>query len=631
MKSSRHAEALATRGWARSLVEQRRDLSPLDLVASVVARVADSLSAESGHLAGAALGEGLLGDCHLNDGAPKPLTDVVPPPGGWADVWLPGAVHEQAVSSEDRSARGAWYTPQPLVRGLVALATADGYGEDGDGDDSDGEPPSFVADPTCGGGAFLLAALDRLVALGVEPVDAIARVAGLDIDAGAARVSRWSIVLWAAANGVAVSVDEVDVSVGDALAGYPAHWPDVGLIVGNPPFATPLRTGAVPPEVAAFRRGREDLLGPYTDLAAMHLLAAVESRGPGSAVALVQPQSVLSGRDSRALRDHCDAIAPVHGMWAAREAVFDAGVRACAALLRPGSAEPETVVLASGPEVVVVGKERYRPSSWPGYAARALGAPALPGALLALEPDERADARLGALATATAGFRDEYYGLVAACSEWEGAPAEEPNHLLTVGAVEPLASKWGVEPCRFGRRSWIRPWINVELLDGKVGSWTERQLHPKVVLATQSPILEPLIDRDGTLVPATPLIAVHGAADDLSLIAAVLLGPPVVAWAWQRWFGAALAVDALKLAARQVLELPLPTDRDLWHSAAAIIDSSEHGQALLGSGSSGSAATAQGWSVACEVAAVMNRAYGADQAVLDWWLGRAGRRSTGQA
>ncbi len=580
----------------------------------MVARVAAAIVAAPASTGPGSAVETLLIE-RLFPGQPRPEPpEMEAPPGGWADPWLPGAIHEQAVSGEDRSARGAWYTPESLVRGLVALATLDD------------RPPEFVADPTCGGGAFLLAALDRLVALGVEPADALDRVAGLDIDAGAGRVSRWSIVLWAAANGVSLSVDDVDVSLGDALAGYPTHWPRVGLLVGNPPFATPLRTGAVPPEVEAFRNGREELLGPYTDLAAMHLLAAVESRAPGSAVALVQPQSVLAGRDSEALRDHFDEIAPVHGMWAAREPVFDAGVRACAALLRPGSAAPETVVLTSGPEVVAVGEEPYRPSSWPGYAARALGAPTLPTALLGLKQGDDEGARLGSLATATAGFRDEYYGLVAACAEWDGSPSEEPNRLLTVGAVEPLASKWGVDNCRFGRRAWIKPWIDVEALDGKVLAWTERQLKPKVVLATQSPILEPLIDRNGTLVPATPLIAVHADADDLSLIAAVLLAPPVVAWAWQRWFGAALAVDALKLAARQVLELPLPADRELWHTAAATIESHEPSSAE--GVVSRQASTDEGWAVARQVAAIMNQAYGADDEVFRWWLGRSGARSS---
>ena len=46
-------------------------------------------------------------------------------------------------------------------------------------------PPALVIDPTCGGGAFLLAAADRLVAMGLEPAEAATRLAGMDLDASA--------------------------------------------------------------------------------------------------------------------------------------------------------------------------------------------------------------------------------------------------------------------------------------------------------------------------------------------------------------------------------------------------------------------------------------------------------------
>jgi hypothetical protein len=573
----------------------------MDLVHQVVDLVAAAVAEQrtSAHRAG-------------TGSAVAELDDALPtPPGGWANPWLVGAVHEHAVSAEDRSARGAWYTPEPVVRGLVALATQELV-------------PDFAVDPTCGGGAFLLAAADRFVELGDTPVDALSKIAGMDIDAGAVQASRWSLTLWAAAHGL----EDVDLTstvvTGDALRGYPPQWPGAALVVGNPPFATPLRTGAVPEEVAAFREGREHLLGPYTDLAAMHLLAAVERCAEGSVVALVQPQSILAGRDTGLLRTHCEQVAPLTAMWAAREPVFDAGVRACAAVLHPGARRPETVRLASGPTVepggTVPAEDAANESAWPTYAARSLGAPTLPAALTVASAPSGSGAagtgadRLGALIEATAGFRDEYYGLVEACSEWEGPVGQEPNRLVTVGAVEPLASCWGVESCRFGGAKWLRPTIDLDALSPKVRTWTERRLTPKVVLATQSKLLEPVVDRSGTLVPATPLLALHADVDDLPLVAAVLLAPPVVAWAWQQWFGSALAVDALKLAARQVAELPLPTDRAAWERAADMILDAP------------AASVDEGWAVSCEVAAAMNDAYGADASVLAWWMERSKTR-----
>jgi len=122
---------------------------------------------------------------------------------------------------------------------------------------------------------------------------------------------------------------------------------------------------------------------------------------------------------------------------------------------------------------------------------------------------------LADLAAATAGFRDEYYGLVAACREWDGPEDGEPNRLVTVGSIDPLDLAWGRRSCRLGGRQWQRPVVDVDALDGRVGAWVSQRLVPKVVLATQSRILEPVVDRSGRLVPVTPLIAVEAPAASL--------------------------------------------------------------------------------------------------------------------
>ncbi len=543
------------------------------------------------------------------------------PPVGWSDPWLVGAIHEQAVGHQSRRTRGAWYTPEPVVRGLVDLATADGW------------CPSAIIDPTCGGGGFLLAALDRSVELGLEPIEALARVSGLDIDELAVAASRWSVALWAAANGIEVRPEQVAVGLGDALepvatgSAVPDAWPGARpvLVIGNPPFATPLRANRLPEPAERLRAANGDLLGPYGDLAAIHLLAALSSVPEGSVVALILPQSVLAGRDTAGLRHHCDQHAPLQALWVCRESVFDAGVRACAVVLRVGGPVPDRLRLADGPTVEPVERSDQQPPSdegrWAGYAARALGAPALPPRLAESVAHGSTSKSLGDLVTATAGFRDEYYGLVDACREWSGSNGSEPNRLATVGTVDPLHHGWGQIDCRLGGTRWVRPVVDLEVLAPEVCRWVEQRLVPKVVLATQSRLLEPVIDRTGRLVPSTPLIAVTprpetGDADGLGLerIAAVLLAPPVVAWAWQRWFGSALSVDALKLAARQVAELPLPDDRSRWDEAARMV-------ASLGDEPSWDEAA----TVAAEVAEVMNQAYGADPQVLEWWRSRRGR------
>lgn len=584
------------RKWARTVIAAAEGLEPIEVVREV-ARAADAELARA-ELAHTEL-EGDQGN------GSSVLRDVETPAEGWADPWLLGLVHEYAVSETNRKSRGAWYTPEAVVRGLVALAVPDG------------SVPELIVDPTCGGGAFLLAALDRLVALGLDAAEAVRRVKGTDIDKDAVTVSRLAIQIWAKKYSLDLEADDISVETSDALDGFPAHWVKPMTVVGNPPFASPLRKGAIPDNAEKFRSCRSDLLQSYADLAAIHLLSAIEQAGDGSTVALVQPQSILASRDTEALRTMLSQQSAMQALWVSREAVFDAGVRVCAPLVRVGSPPPNRISLWTGPNVDSAGFTR--PVSWASCAARALGAPKLP--VQCWSPS----LNLGSLATATAGFRDEYYGLVEACFELPEAAvdhgARSPDRLLTVGSVEPLASLWGIKPTRLGGHDWQRPVVDRSKLEPKVLRWVERQAQPKVVLATQSKVLEPVIDPDGSFVPVTPLIAVHAVEDDLALVAAVLLAPPVVAWAWERWFGSAMAVDALKLAAKQVLELPLPSDRGKWEQAAALIVSST--VPVLTSADSTvaprSLAAEQGKQVAIEVGSLMTNAYGADRHVFEWW------------
>ncbi|MEM9135519.1 MAG: N-6 DNA methylase [Actinomycetota bacterium] len=582
-----------------------------------------------------------------------------PPPGegGWAEPRLMGHVHEQAATPDDRRARGAWYTPTSVVRGLTSAALTL------HAEAAHTPLPRRVVDPTCGGGAFLLAALDALVDRGLDPVDAVGRVHGLDLDPTAVAVSRCSVALWVATHrhlddaARALALAAIDVRRGDALVDLPEGWTgSETLVLGNPPFASPLKAGAMPERATAHRLERAELLGPYADLGAVHLQQVVERVGDGSTVALVLPQSVLAARDTEGLRRWCDEHGRLLGLWAAREALFDAGVRPCAPVIhRPatpegGTAAPAdetggstdssssgptdlsptdpsssgptdlsptdragdrpTVRVFGGPDVAQQGARAH--DRWGPLAADALGAPSLPP----IGPDT-----LASFATGTAGFRDEHYALVEACREWEVADGEPTPggpvaRIATVGSVDPLQFDWGRRRYTFGGERRLRPVADRDRLPAKVQRWHDRVRRPKILLATQAKLLEPAIDRHGVTVPATPLVAVLAEPEDLDRVAAVLLAPPVVLWAWRRWFGSALSVDAVKLAARQVGELPLPVDAAAWDEAAAMVATAD------------SLEPPAAWDRVTAVAQVMNAAYGADDEVLAWWRARRKARPT---
>ncbi|MEM8925970.1 MAG: N-6 DNA methylase [Actinomycetota bacterium] len=214
--------AAADRRWA---VAASRSLGPDHTPEAAAAAVARGVAAAIGpHAVEALAAVGLA--TKGPDETRQALDGIGQPGAGWADPWLIGQVHEQAASPAERQRRGAWYTPRSVVGGLTAAAF-DAWGP---------TPPPLVVDPTCGGGAFLLAALDRLVAMGVAPADAVARTVGLDLDPTAVRVTRWSLALWAAAairsgpgdvlppNALEVAMGDINDSCGDAVTDIAYGW-----------------------------------------------------------------------------------------------------------------------------------------------------------------------------------------------------------------------------------------------------------------------------------------------------------------------------------------------------------------------------------------------------------------------
>ncbi|HOT81220.1 MAG TPA: hypothetical protein PKY13_14590, partial [Microthrixaceae bacterium] len=91
-------------------------------------------------------------------------------------------------------------------------------------------------------------------------------------------------------------------------------------------------------------------------------------------------------------------------------------------------------------------------------------------------------------------------------------------------------------------------------------------------------------------------------------IEAALLAPAATAWAMRRFGGAGMSASALKLAAKQVLEIPLPVNREPWDDAVTVLQTDRE---------RGSEAD---W---LEFGRLMNAAWGIDDdALVEWWLAR---------
>jgi hypothetical protein len=138
------------------------------------------------------------------------------------------------------------------------------------------------------------------------------------------------------------------------------------------------------------------------------------------------------------------------------------------------------------------------------------------------------------------------------------------------------------------------------MVEAPLRRWVVDRLVPKVVLATQTKVLEAAIDVDGAWFPSTPVIAVHADTGLLGRVAAVLLAPPISAWAASAYAGVALTSEAIKLSARQVLEIPLPTNEAAWALAARAIEAGD----------------------VFETGRLMTAAYRCDAEVTGWWANR---------
>jgi hypothetical protein len=193
--------------------------------------------------------------------------------------------------------------------------------------------------------------------------------------------------------------------------------------------------------------------------------------------------------------------------------------------------------------------------------------------------------------------------------------------LVTVGAIDPARCRWGERELRFAGRRWRRPAVDLDALgrsgaapDVEIARWLTARLVPKVLVATQTSVVEAVADPHGEWVPSVPVIAVEPFVPTFVWhVAAVLLAPPISVWAAERAWGSGLGKGTLRLSARLVAQMPLPPDVDAWDEGAQLVrvahETGERSDLL-------------------EAGRVMTVAYGltADHPALGWWADRVPQR-----
>jgi hypothetical protein len=508
------------------------------------------------------------------------------------------SVLEAVTPAEQRRANGLHVTPAWLADELVALVL-DGLAVSPD--------ELTICDPACGGGAFLLSAARALHALGVPRDRAVRQLWGADVDPVGLAAAEVSLALWAAQApppGHLVVGDPLTTGAPDLWSGAPTAG--FGAVVGNPPFLNQLGKATVRSavETGRLRQRFGEAVQPYTDTAWLFLLLGCELVGRGGRVVLVQPMSLVAARDAAVVREALSRQADLRHLWVERGRSFAAGVKVCAPVLGVGA--PAT---------------RQRPngtgSTWADRLADAIGVPKVDDARTGARP-QPPPRRLGDRATVLAGFRDEYYGLVPLVREADTAPADGARPLVTAGVIDWGRCLWGQRSSRFAKQMWASPVVDLDRRDPEdddvaraAARWVRRTAVPKIVVATQTRVVEAAVDETGCWVPSVPTLAVlpERPDDDLWLLAAAVAAPTATAWLLRRAPETGLSRGALKIAARDLADLPLPIDDAAWQDAAAALQAyvREPNTAHVGS-----------------FARSAGAAYGAPQSLVDWWRSRLG-------
>jgi SAM-dependent methyltransferase len=438
--------------------------------------------------------------------------------------------YDESLPLADRKRLGAWYTPLSLVEHVVSQTV--GSIDDGD--------VVRVLDPACGDGRFLHAAARWIRAQGGVPV-----LTGVDIDGTALRIA-----------------DRLDRSIELIEADALTHdWGErtFDVVVGNPPFLSQLSTATV--RAGGSRFGG----GPYADGAADFLALSVQlTRSESGRVGLVLPLSLLTARDAGPIRASVTERAELTWFWWSEVPMFEAMVRTCAIGIRRSAALPTTRRIDR-----TVGSDYRRTTSiscpadatsnnhWGWMLADELGVPAL--------PDLRTMGTLGDHALVTANFRDQYYGLVGAVSDGVDGPP-----LVTTGLIDPAVCHWGRRPTRFAKEVFEAPRVDRSKLVTFMLRWADRCLAPKVLVATQTKVLEAVVDEHGHWLPAVPVIRLMpNWPHDLWRTAAVLTSPIASALIAAESIGSGLSPRTVRVSQRTLSALPWP-EGDLTAAVAAL-------------------------------------------------------------
>ena len=427
--------------------------------------------------------------------------------------------------------------------------------------------PLRVLDPACGDGRLLEAVHTRLSAWGIQ-----CELLGVDIDPEAVRSARQRLSTAATIIATIIEGDALDPSVLQPVSPENSAVGICDLFIANPPFISQM--SAQTTRGGSSRHGG----GPYADVAvefcglALQVTSSMRGR-----IAMILPQSLLTARDAGPIRSRMNASSSALWDWHSDGFHFDAAVRVCAIgrerhRALSGSSDIGTSATStsatstsdtSTSDTSTSGTgTSHTPNSWGHLIARARGVPTL-GEL-------KTDGVLGDRAELNANFRDQYYGLVPAVKESHPERDLHLPPLITTGLIDPGVCHWGRRPARFAKQAFAAPRVDLAALDEPMLAWAHRKLVPKVLVATQTRVIEAVADPTGDWLPGVPITSVTPIVckvageqfPDLDRaiweLAAVLTSPVATIAAWWASAGSGLSSNSLRISPHLIAATPWP-------------------------------------------------------------------------
>jgi len=496
-----------------------------------------------------------------------------------------GRLREEELT--DPRASGAVFTPYAVAEELVERVAIG--------------PGDTVCDPSVGPGVFLLAAAERKYRHG-ESVPSIARnLRGIDIDPVSVAVARCTLQLWAAWRGGYWSPMESIVE-GDGLLETPQEWfGNCDAVIGNPPFLGQFKSDT------ARNKHRSGLLkerfshryNGYIDESMLFVLLGVELSHKNSRIALIVPTSVLGSESSRAAREWIDQTAPLKAIWLGGRSIFDAVNVDVSAPILGGSRSSQCEVLRYGSKQPL----QFTAPPIGQWAALLAAANGTPQVQLASQHN------LSDISEVSADFRDAYYWLAKRVTE--GQIGDCRHQLATVGLIDPFEFMHGNVEVKFAKQRFQRPVVEIEDQPPQpLRNWLQRRLTPKLLVASQTRVVECYADQHGDVLPSTPLITITPRDPSrLWHLLAAVGSPAASAWAVSASAGTGLSQGTVRLRASLLAELPLPMSSKLWDEGAKLARQIQSGDRTH--------------ETMVRFGETMNKAYKTpSEGLLGWWISR---------